>query len=175
MEQEISPFDRPIPGQSLTGEPKNNPWEQPAKFSDLEDVTKFYVLRVSQDEVMDDFAALAQAGISLKAIVTSLISMGNIRGIHTVDAGMLVAPVLHQYIKSVLTAMNVEVKDDDIDYQKQAEEKELERFQMLAMKYLKDNPANEDPGKELIKEMVEEQPEEEMTPEEKPRGLMAKG
>ena len=27
-----SPFDRPIPGQSLTDEPRNNPWENPAEI-----------------------------------------------------------------------------------------------------------------------------------------------
>ena len=38
--QKLSPFDRPIPGQSLTGEPRNNPWEQPAMMSDVEDDNK---------------------------------------------------------------------------------------------------------------------------------------
>ena len=33
----------------------------------------------------------------------------------------------------------------------------------------------DDPGKELLSELVEDQPEEEDTPEEKPMGLMAKG
>ena len=43
MEQDISPFDRPIPGQSLTDTPRNNPWENPAEMSDIEDVTKYYI------------------------------------------------------------------------------------------------------------------------------------
>ena len=42
--------------------------------------------------------------------------------------------------------------------------------------YLKDNPDDgTDPGKAMLNKLVEEQPEEEETPEEKPKGLMAKG
>ena len=52
MEQDITPFDRPIPGQSLTGEPKNNPWENPAQMSDIEDVTKFYIERLANEEIV---------------------------------------------------------------------------------------------------------------------------
>ena len=63
MEQDITPFDRPIPGQSLTGEPKNNPWENPAQMSEIEDVTKFYIERLANQEVVDDIAVLCQSGI----------------------------------------------------------------------------------------------------------------
>ena len=93
--QKLSPFDRPIPGQSLTGEPRNNPWEQPAMMSDVEEITKFYIERMANQEVIDDFAAVCQAGISLKPIVETILSSATMRGIHSVDAGMVVAPVLH--------------------------------------------------------------------------------
>ena len=75
MEQDITPFDRPIPGQSLTGEPKNNPWENPAQMSEIEDVTKFYIERLANQEVIDDIAALCQSGIPLKPIVQSIVQL----------------------------------------------------------------------------------------------------
>ena len=50
MEQDITPFDRPIPNQSLTGEPER-PWENPAPMSEIEDVTKFYIERLANQEV----------------------------------------------------------------------------------------------------------------------------
>ena len=91
---------------------------------------------------------------------------------HTVDAGMLVSPVIHQFLKQAITMMGIEVDDEGIDYQKEAEDRELERFQILALKYLEENPDSADPGKQLLSEVVEE----EQTPEEnKPQGLMAKG
>ena len=174
--QKLSPFDRPIPGQSLTGEPRNNPWEQPAMMSDVEEITKFYIERMANQEVIDDFAAVCQAGISLKPIVETILSSATMRGIHSVDAGMVVAPVLHEFLKQAITSQGVEVKDDGRDYQKEAEEKELTRFKILVGKYLNENPDDgTDPGKQMLSELVDEQPEEEETPEGKPKGLMAKG
>ncbi len=175
MEIEISKFDRPIPGQSLTGEPKNNPWENPAEMSDLGEITAYYVKRLANDEIMDDIGALMQAGISIQPVVQSLITSGNMRGIHSVDSGMLVAPVIHQFIKKALEAMGIESKDDSIDYEKEADQKELDRFKVVAGQMLNGNVDMKDPGKELLSELVEDQPEEEETPEEKPMGLMAKG
>jgi hypothetical protein len=71
--------------------------------------------------------------------------------------------------------MGIESKDDSIDYEKEANQKELDRFKVLAGQMLNGNVDMDDPGKELLSELVEDQPEEEDTPEEKPMGLMAKG
>ena len=65
-------FDQPIPGQSLTGEPKNNPWEQPAEMSSVEDVTMFYIESMANQDVIDELAAVCQAGLSLKPIVNTI-------------------------------------------------------------------------------------------------------
>ena len=171
----IAIFDQPIPGQSLTGEPKNNPWEQPAEMSSVEDVTKFYIDGMANEEVIDDLAAVCQAGLPLP-IVDTIVSSGTMNGIHSVDVGMLVKPIIHEFLKQAITSVGVEVSDDGRDYQKEAEEKELQRFQAIVGGYLKDNPDDgTDPGKRMLSDLVEEQPEEEDTPEEKPMGLMAKG
>lgn len=172
----IEIFDQPIPGQSLTGEPKNNPWEQPAMMSNVEDVTMFYIGNMANQEVIDDIAAVCQAGLSLKPIVNTIVSSGTMNGLHSVDVGMLVKPIIHAFLKQAITSVGVEVSDDGRDYQKEAEAKELQRFQAIVGAYLKDNPDDgTDPGKRMLSELVEEQPEEEETPEEKPKGLMAKG
>lgn len=172
----IEIFDQPIPGQSLTGEPKNNPWEQPAMMSNVEDVTMFYIGGMANQEVIDDLAAVCQTGLSLKPIVDTIVSSGTMNGIHSVDVGMLVKPIIHEFLKQAITSVGVEVSDDGRDYQKEAEAKELQRFQAIVGTYLKDNPDDgTDPGKAMLSKLVEEQPEEEETPEEKPKGLMAKG
>ena len=167
-----TPFDQPIPGQSLTGEPGNNPWEQPAMMSDLTEITKYYIERLANQEIIDDFATLCESGLPLKPIVETITTNGTMKGIHSVDAAILVGPVIHQFLKQAIMAQGVEVDDDGIDYQKEAEARELERFQILALKYLEENPDDADPGKQLLSEVVEE----EQTPEQsKPQGLMARG
>ncbi len=169
------PFDRPIPGQSLTGEPRNNPWEQPPQMAEIEDVTKYYIEKLANQEVIDDFGAMCQAGVPLQPIVESITSQGVIRGLHTVDASMLVGPVIHEFLKQAIQSMGIDVDDDGRDYQKETEEAEMNRFLLLATKYLQDNPDDADPGKQMLQEMVDEQQQQEEAPEEKPMGLMAKG
>jgi len=173
----ISPFDRPIPGQSLTDEPRNNPWENPPQMADLEEVTKYYINRLANQDVIDDLAVLMQVGVPLKPVVESITTSGVMRGLHTVDVSMNVSPIIHQFLKQAIEAQGVTVDDDGRDYQKESEDRELARFRLMAAKYLNENPDDKgDPGKQLLSEIVEgEEPEEEVTPEEKPQGLMAKG
>ena len=40
-EPTINPFDAPIPGQSLTDEPQNYPWEHPPKYTDFMEASTF--------------------------------------------------------------------------------------------------------------------------------------
>jgi len=171
------PFDRPIPGQSLTDEPKNNPWEQPPELDTIEDVTKYYINSLANQDVIDDLAAMCQVGSPLKPIVQSIVTSGQMRGLHTVDNSILVSPIIHEFLKQAIEAMGVEVDDDGTDPQAEAEAAEMRRFQLLALKYLNEDPDAADPGKQLLQEIVDEAEEAgaEEASEEKPQGLMAKG
>lgn len=184
MEQDF--FDRPIPGQSLTSELGNVPWEQPPQMADIEEVTKFYINRLANQEVLDDFGALCEAGVPLAPIVETIYLQGVTRGLHTIDAAMLVAPVIHTFLKQALQSMGITVKDTNADPKKKAEEREKQRFLLLANKYLlEEGDDTEDPGKVMLRELidqeeaVEEEPMEDMAPvetiEEEPTGLMARG
>ena len=171
------PFDRPIPGQSLTDEPKNNPWEQPPEMDTIEEVTKYYINNLANQDVIDDLAAMCQVGSPLKPIVQSIVTSGQMRGLHTVDNSILVSPIIHEFLKQAIEAMGVEVDDDGTDPQAEAEAAEMRRFQLLAEKYLNEDPDAADPGKQLLQEIVDEAEEAgaEEAPQEKPQGLMAKG
>jgi hypothetical protein len=180
------PFDRPIPGESLTGEPRNNPWEQPPQMSDANEVAMFYLQRLDNDEVLQDFGAMAQAGVSLAPIVETTYMQGVMRGLHTIDAGLVVAPVIHAFLKAALEDMGVTVKDSSANPQKKAEDAEMQRFLMIANSMLdKEGTDTPDEGQQMVESMVETQEgepaeeempqEEEMTQEQKPMGLMAKG
>ena len=179
------PFDRPIPGESLTGEPRNNPWEQPPQMSDANEVAMFYLQRLDNDEVLQDFGAMAQAGVSLAPIVETTYMQGVMRGLHTIDAGLVVAPVIHAFLKAALEDMGVTVKDSSANPQKKAEDAEMQRFLMVANTMLdKEDSSAPDEGQQMVESMVEtqegepaeeEMPQEEMVQEEKPQGLMARG
>ena len=41
-------FEAPIPGQSLTNEPKNYPWENPSRLATPEDALVYHLERLNQ-------------------------------------------------------------------------------------------------------------------------------
>ena len=54
-------FEAPIPGQSLTNEPKNYPWENPSRLTTPEDALVYHLERLNQPkriEAMLDFLQL---------------------------------------------------------------------------------------------------------------------
>tara|TARA_R100000234_G_scaffold9367_1_gene5577 strand:- start:5215 stop:5745 length:531 start_codon:yes stop_codon:yes gene_type:complete len=171
-------FDAPIPGQSLTGEPKNNPWENPSDLDTVEDATVYYIQKLANQEVLDDFAVMCETGVPLKPIVESIYMQGVMRGVHTIDTGMLVAPVMTEFLKQALKSMGVNPKVEPGDAGKRAKQKEMDRFRMVAMDMLRKDTTDEpDAGKELLEEIVEEQGDEAVEPvtqEDAPKGLMAK-
>jgi hypothetical protein len=168
------PFDRPIPGQSLTTELGNSPWESPPQMAEIEDVTKYYIERLADQEVIDDFAAMIQAGAKLEPIVESTYLQGVMRGLHTLDAGLLVAPILHQFLKAAIEGQGVTVPSEDM--QAKAEKAEMNRFMLLATAYLDRDDVEQDAGTQMLQEMVDTQEEAPVEEEEKPQqGLMAKG
>jgi len=180
------PFDRPIPGESLTGEPRNNPWEQPAQMSNINEVAAYYIERLDNEEILQDFGSMMEAGVSLAPIVETVYLQGVMRGLHSLDAGVVVAPVIHAYLKASLEDLGVMVKDTNDNPQKKAEAAEMQRFLMIANSMLdKEGTDESDEGQQMIESMVETQEgepveeemtqEEEVTQEQKPMGLMAKG
>ena len=52
----------PIPGQSLTDEPKNFPWENPPEISDSNEALQYHIERLSNPEVLEDFYTLIELG-----------------------------------------------------------------------------------------------------------------
>ena len=171
---EISPFSRPIPGSSLTAEKGKYPYQQPPELVEIKDVFNFYMEKLGDEETIDDIAQICEMGVPLKPIVRSMLTSQQMKGKHSIDTGLMVAPILHEFLKQAVMSQGVTVKDDDRDYQKEAETRELEKFKAMTLKYIKDIDDGNDPGVDLLKDLVEPEPTEEPA-EEKPMGLMAKG
>ena len=176
----VGRFSRPIPGMSITGELGKYPFEKPPQMVDLEEVFQYYMNRLANEDTIDDIALVCKMGVPLKPIVKSMLTVNEMEGKHSLDIGLLIAPVLHAFLKGAIEAQTGEkVRDDDRDYKTEIEAKEMAKFKALTMKYLSDIDKQGDPGVELLKDIVEPEATPEETPEEpveeKPMGLMAKG
>ena len=69
-------FDRPIPGQSLTDEPKNYPWEHPAQFSDLREARDRIFEGLTQEESVQQLYTMLRPNVPVEAIVRTVLFAG---------------------------------------------------------------------------------------------------
>lgn len=182
-------FQGPIPGQSLTDSPRNAPWERPSEYDTVEDVVKVYVNKLADQDVMDDIAVAFQLGADLKTLTETLMLSGAMKGLHTVETGMLAGPVVATFIKVAMKSMGVDVPETAISFEEQAKAKEKARLARILEAAVEQGLAEggtEDAGSTLLKDIAAasegEAPMEEAAPvvEEKPapsmgKGLMARG
>jgi len=179
-------FEAPIPGQSLTGEPKQYPWESPPELDKVEDVIKFYIDKLSSQEVMDDLFIALDEEFPLNILVKSILTTGVMEGVHSIDVSMIVAPVLHEYILGAAKIQGVKVKERPTTKDEELSAKEKATLAASIERGLEKSP-KEDMGREILEEALsfvqggaeepeqEEMPmEEEAMPEEKPMGLMSR-
>jgi hypothetical protein len=148
----------PIPGQSLTDTPGNYPWEQPPEMVEVEDVVKFYVNKLADQDVMDDLAVMFEADMPVSSFVKTLMVSGTMNGRHTLDAGTLAAPAIHAFVKAAMTQYGIEVRDEPYDPNKDPSVREQKRLEMRIKLAMADAEANErtaenDPGVALLQEI----------------------
>lgn len=175
----LSPFDGPIPGQSLTAEPGNAPWEKPSKFSDPLDAFEMYMERLSDDEVLNDVVDLIDSGAPLDSISGAMLSTGILRGMHTVDVKILLRPLLTAHIKSLADAIGIDdYKITFDDYRDEQEEEALKLKNRIKAK-LDKVKGSLDEGEQIMEKIEESistegEVQEAVPTEEEPKGLMAK-
>jgi hypothetical protein len=145
-------FNGPIPGQSLTKEPGGSPWEQPPLYSDNNKVIAYYMKQLNKGNKMADLLDILDRGMPLDGLVESVMTMGQMNGIHTVDSSVLVAPVIHQYIKEMAESADVNLVEwagPDAATQKAMKDKQR------TVSYLEQKLAGSPTGQQPVTELTE--------------------
>jgi hypothetical protein len=145
---------QPIPGMSLAGEPGNVPWEQPPMFVELDDVVNYYVEKITEPESVERLLEAMKADASLIDVANTVIKAGMMKGVHSIDVGVIAVPILVELMKTIgdMNDVGYVVEDEDLGG----------RFQI-----------DEATARQVLKGAVEDVKEK---VEEKPRkGLMGKG
>ena len=101
-------LDGPIPGQSLTAEPRNAPYERPPELTDPDDALMVHLDKLNDAEVIEGVTYLVQKGVDVRTITEGILRSAVMEGIHSVDVSLIVAPVVHDFIASTLDAVGVE-------------------------------------------------------------------
>ena len=174
-------MNRPIPGQSLTDEPKNYAWERPPEITDPNEAVKYHLDRVADPEVIDNVFYALDMGMPVKTLTDSMMTGAVAKGMHSIDVGLIVEPLIRRAIMRI-------ADNAGVDYKETFEEKEVSIEERAArmVRIVESTPEEErDAGYDFLTEISsnvqeEEQPQEEpemsedTMVEEKPKGLMAR-
>jgi hypothetical protein len=169
-------FERPIPGQSLTTEPKNAPYERPPEIVDPVEALNVHIENLLKPGAMEDALYFLEYGVDLVTLVQGILRGAVMEGIHSIDVSLIIAPVIHEYIKGFADADGLDYKEG---WETEEEEKALSyRRDAARAKKLMDK-LREEEGQAIpntMKEMTEEPEMEPEVEEEEPAktGLMAR-
>tara|TARA_R110001583_G_scaffold147270_1_gene299342 strand:+ start:51 stop:683 length:633 start_codon:yes stop_codon:yes gene_type:complete len=152
----VTQFGAPIPGQSLTSnKPGDRAWERPPELSTVEDALSMYMSKLAKQEIVDDLMVALEAEVPIKPLVESLYMASVMRGLHSLDIGLLVAPALMDFIAAVADTYGVEYKFSNKDVKTEMEEKERARMSLLISSALEKakREGEEDEGTGLLESM----------------------
>jgi len=159
----------PVPGQSLTAELGARPWQQPAKYTDVEDALEFYAEKITDPKLNDSLLDSLEMGAPVTTLAEVLVQSGAMEGLHTIDMSIMLLPVIMELI--AYTADEAGIKydmgiEDEIDQDIIPEGKIA-----LAMKEI-ENKMSKDSGEE--EELIEPVDIREAKEETQSNGLMAR-
>ena len=172
-------FSAPIPGQSLTSEPKNSHWENPPQMTTPEEAVMWHIERLGKPKKVKSVVGLLSLNLDVVTMTEGILRGAVAEGRHSVDVSLIIAPIIHEYIKGIGDAANIDYNEglndgeEDIDLREvnmALREKEVEDI----LKNIEDgeeidlSPLEEDVPSE--EEPMMEEPEE----EPKPMGLMSR-
>tara|TARA_R100000426_G_scaffold84114_1_gene63096 strand:- start:963 stop:1490 length:528 start_codon:yes stop_codon:yes gene_type:complete len=104
-------LDGPIAGQSLTAELGGRPWQNAPQCNTVDEAIEYYLDRMSTEEFTDQLVDVLEMGVPVTNLANT-IQMGSVMdGIHNIDVGMLVMPLIMEMIMLVAEMSNVEYED----------------------------------------------------------------
>ena len=98
---EFDAFSAPIPGQSLTDEPGNYPWEHAPKNTDPETIVNDLFLRMTKPEALEEILTMLDAGVPVEAIVRVMVSTGFAEGEFNPDVGFIIIEPLMEAVATI--------------------------------------------------------------------------
>ena len=159
-ESEYNPFDAPIPGQSLTKEPGNAPYEHPPQIARVEEAMSYVWDKLSEEKNFKRTVALLRFGMPVEALTKVITFSGFLEGKWSVDVAKMMEPTVGQMVATLGATAKVPMKISLND------ESDSEFFSTMASNELEVDKTKEKVKKDKMAMMPEIK---------KPTGLMAKG
>ena len=131
----------PVPGMSFAAsERKAFNWENPPVYTKIDEVLKFHLSKLNEDEAIESTIKLAQLGFPLMALTNAILTDAVSDGIHTIDSSEAVRPAVFKHLMTTVEAAGIDFVtgyEEDNNLKNQADADHLEA---LIEKQLKDLP-----------------------------------
>ena len=169
-------FDRPIPGQSLTTPPKAAPYERPPDVTDPREALELHLDNLMKDGAMDDVLFFLEEGLDLVTLVEGIARSAVMEGIHSIDISLIIAPVIHEFIKSAALRAGIDF-EEGFENKKAKQAITYSRNVSRAKRMLKELRGEDKPDPMSLEDTEMPEPQETMEqPMEEPeqQGLMTR-
>lgn len=160
-------FDRPIPGMGMTHEVGARPWQNPPTYATVEEATDYYVERIGSEQFKSQLIDVMEMGIPLTTIANTMQLSSVMEGVHSVDVGMLLLPILVELLKSIGDSV-------DVKYVTGMEEGEMNESPTSSSRIINDMMRQRNEPMEEEGMQPQELPMEQEETDNEPMGLMAR-
>lgn len=111
---------KPVPpGISWTDNPRSTPWNTPPQIVKVEEVAQRYIDSLSMPNTINSSLEVLESGVPIAALANAMMLSGVASNVHTLDAGILVTPVIIEMMVTLAEMHGVEYqvfeKDPDAD------------------------------------------------------------
>lgn len=135
-------FNRPVPGQSLTSTPKGAPYERPPEINDPVKALDYHLDILDDPKAVEQAMFMLEMGVDLSTLVEGITRNAVIEGMHSIDISLIVAPVIHEYLKGYADSLGVKY-DEGFEDKGEDERVSYARNEMLARKFLAERQEGE--------------------------------
>jgi hypothetical protein len=97
------------PGISWTAAPKSRPWLRPPQETDIVKIANNYIDMLGSTALMNDILDALDTKTPLSVVAEVLVMKGAGDGRHTLDAAVLVMPVVIEVLKTIAVLNKIEV------------------------------------------------------------------
>jgi len=161
-----------FPGQSLTAEPMNAPYENPPEMVTPEDAMEYHLDRLTEPDRMESVLDAMELGLDVVTLTEGILRGAVMDGQHSVDISLILAPVVHEFIKTTADKAGIDYEEGLPDDSK---ERAGVKYQINSRKAAKILANFKDDG--VVEDMSEEPVEQdEVMPmmDKAPKGLMSR-
>jgi len=154
-------FERPIPGQSLTTEPKSQPYERPPEVTDPIEALDLHLENLLEEGAMEDALHFLEFGLDLVTLVEGILRSAVMEGTHSIDTSIIIAPVIHEFIKGYADEAGIDYEEgfeDESDKRRLSYRRDIQKAKKMLEKSEIIKEAPEEKEFEVVMEKKEEDP-----------------